>query len=94
MTDKATEAKESAIDKKEKCKVDARRGLEQSSSPESTRRVMESFGSCMEKNMIDEIVLKDKEIAFESKVRMDMAGFLENYTCVVGCPTSVIMNIQ
>lgn len=82
LTDVETEAKESGIDKVDRCKAEARRALKNNDSPDSSRRIFERLGACMEESIVDELVAKDREIFFENKVRTDMAGFLENYTCV------------
>ena len=53
-----------------------------SSNPDSALDSITQLASCVEAKIARRFVEANVEIAFEAKVRTQMAGFLENYTCV------------
>jgi len=85
ITDEETEHRELSTDMAERCKADARRRMKQDGG---SGEAIEELASCIEESIAQKFIVSNQEIAFEHKVRTDMAGFLENYTCVDNSVTS------
>ena len=78
-TDSKTIASKSASSLLDDCKSTAKKEL--ASDPESAVSILESLTGCVQKGIAKEIEIANEEIAFQAKVRKDMAELVENYTC-------------
>jgi hypothetical protein len=78
-TDSKTIAAKSASNLLDECKSSAKSAL--SSDPSSAESILDSLAACVQKGIANEIEKANEEIAFQAKVRKDMAELVENYTC-------------
>eukprot|EP00540_Astrosyne_radiata_P006947 CAMPEP_0116841406 /NCGR_PEP_ID=MMETSP0418-20121206/10907_1 /TAXON_ID=1158023 /ORGANISM="Astrosyne radiata, Strain 13vi08-1A" /LENGTH=459 /DNA_ID=CAMNT_0004471829 /DNA_START=72 /DNA_END=1451 /DNA_ORIENTATION=- len=83
MTDSETAAREEAGDVLEQCQKKAMRMMQRSggTSADSSLQAVEHLASCVEKGVARKLELANEEIAFQARIRTDMADLLENYTC-------------
>ena len=83
FSDSRTMAKEEAGDVIEDCQTEAYRMLEQADgNAKKSTAAIEFLASCVEKGVARKLEKANEEIAFQARIRTDMAGLLENYTCV------------
>jgi len=63
------------------CKSKAKSQLAASSDPVTANTILDDLTSCAQRGIAVEIEHANEEIAFQAKVRKDLAGMVENYTC-------------
>lgn len=78
-TDSKTIAAQSASNLLDECKSSAKSAL--TVDPSSAESILDSLASCVQKGIATEIERANEEIAFQAKVRKDLAEAVENYTC-------------
>jgi hypothetical protein len=80
ISDSVSEARDEAAELIQGCRVRAKAQLED--SPGESLRILEDLASCVEGGVARKLEKANQEISFQAKIRTDMAGMLENYTCV------------
>mmetsp|Transcript_6042 Transcript_6042/g.10557 ORF Transcript_6042/g.10557 Transcript_6042/m.10557 type:complete len:460 (-) Transcript_6042:52-1431(-) len=83
FSDSMSVAKEEAGDVISECQQSAYKLMEESDgSTEVSISAVEALAACVEKGVARKLEEANEEIAFQARIRTEMAGLLENYTCI------------
>ena len=83
FSDSKSVAEDEAGDVIAKCQQKAYQMMEQADgSSAASIKAVEHLASCVEQGVARKLEEANEEIAFQARIRTEMAGLLENYTCV------------